>query len=598
MTFLPILERELRVRARSRVNYWSRTAVGLVGVLAAVPPLLLSLPFGSQAMIGRSAFTGMVTAAFLLCCAACLITSDTISGERREGTLALLLLTRVRVFDVLAGKLASNALACLLALVTFLPVLMLPLLAGGVTSAEILRKGLVLLQVLFLALSAGLWASSRGLEPRRTARDALSLLAGLVLIPEALSLLMPRFSFELLTPLGTLAHAGDIAYKTSPRPYWFSMACLQLIGWSLLEITMLNLRRNSGSFDEDFSPPDVHVDEPSHSDSFSNESTSPGASLRVKRCLYCGTKNEEHATNCYGCGTRLWVEPIPAARPILLTEQPTPIHWLLRRRRGLQPLLWLAAVIGFLYAAFGMGGRVLGIGMIFGISWTVWLVTSILTGALFASVASRFFLEARRSGELELLLTTPIAAQTIVTAQWDELKRLIRGPLLLMLIPTILYGLVYWSFRYPPYGSLSVFLHAATLLLGVVNVVVGVGAVCWLGLWFGWRTATPVRALVWTVALAKGLPYLVSLGFRLISNVFARVSPGAWWMGSVLIGLLLPQLVTLIFNCLLIWVAKTQLLLEVSGHEPRALTRVLIRGISAIGSRIHQIRQWPFPRPG
>ena len=34
MTFLPILERELRMRARSQASYWGRVMVGVAGAVA------------------------------------------------------------------------------------------------------------------------------------------------------------------------------------------------------------------------------------------------------------------------------------------------------------------------------------------------------------------------------------------------------------------------------------------------------------------------------------------------------------------------------------------------------------------------------------
>src|SRR5262249_8245796 len=157
-------ERELRVQARSRGNYWGRFAVAAVGVLVCAPPLLWSGQFVTPGTIGRGAFYGLVGAAFLLCCVACLLTADTISSERREGTLGLLLLARVRHFDVLLGKFVSSGLASLLGLVAFLPVLVLPLLTGGVTGGEAARMAVALLNTLFLALSVGLWASARGFE--------------------------------------------------------------------------------------------------------------------------------------------------------------------------------------------------------------------------------------------------------------------------------------------------------------------------------------------------------------------------------------------------------------------------------------------------
>src|SRR5215472_17154274 len=108
MNFLPIVERELRVRARGRANYWGRLGVGLVAMVIAVPPLAWTGPSSVPATLGRSIFNGLAGAGLVLCCAAVLATADSISRERREGTLGLLFLTRIRRFDLLVGKFASN----------------------------------------------------------------------------------------------------------------------------------------------------------------------------------------------------------------------------------------------------------------------------------------------------------------------------------------------------------------------------------------------------------------------------------------------------------------------------------------------------------
>ena len=49
-------------------------------------------------------------------------------------------------------------------LAAFLPMLMIPVLAGGVTGGEALREGLVLLNTFWFSLCAGLWASARSEE--------------------------------------------------------------------------------------------------------------------------------------------------------------------------------------------------------------------------------------------------------------------------------------------------------------------------------------------------------------------------------------------------------------------------------------------------
>jgi len=208
--------------------------VGTLGLLIGLPPLVRSIPFATPESLGRGIFDELVGAAFLLCCAACLLTADTISGERREGTLGLLLLMRVRGFDILLGKFGSSALTSVEGLVAVLPVLMLPLLAGGVTAGEAARQGLALCDTLFLALSVGLWASARGWERLRTARAAAVVTAGLVLGPSVLGGVFSRSHLELASPLGTVLHAADAAYRTSAARYWLSLGLVQLGGWMLL----------------------------------------------------------------------------------------------------------------------------------------------------------------------------------------------------------------------------------------------------------------------------------------------------------------------------------------------------------------------------
>src|SRR5437867_13389809 len=79
-------------------------------------------------------FNGLVVGSFVVCCGACVLTAVAIAAERREGTLELLFLTRVRPLEVLMGKLASCGLTALCAVLASSPMLMVPVLAGGVTA--------------------------------------------------------------------------------------------------------------------------------------------------------------------------------------------------------------------------------------------------------------------------------------------------------------------------------------------------------------------------------------------------------------------------------------------------------------------------------
>ena len=89
-----------------------------------------------------------------------LVSADSITRERREGTLGLLLLTDLTPREIVWGKMLSCGLTSFLVLLGSLPALMFPVLAGGVTGSEAALTGLGLLNTLFVSLAAGLWMSS------------------------------------------------------------------------------------------------------------------------------------------------------------------------------------------------------------------------------------------------------------------------------------------------------------------------------------------------------------------------------------------------------------------------------------------------------
>ena len=523
MLALPIIERELTVRARKPAMYWARFGVAGVAMLICLPAFAMGLAMGVSS--GKHLFNAMVIAGFVLCSAACLLTSDSVSSERREGTLGLLLLTKARDVDVLLGKFCSNGITSLLALLAIVPIIAIPVMGGGVTGTEIFRKGLALANALAFALAAGISASALETDKVRAARKAIftlllwygvPLLAFVAAAQTSRLLSLPA----ILSPITALACAGDEAYKQAPELYWLGLAGAQIAAWFLVRRAAVGLGR---------------------------------------------TLREETVTL-----TPIQSSTIPKAHepriPELVDDVQGPINWLVSRQRGVRAAIWAAALIGIganagtfaLVRLAGTGGGFLPYYSMPG------FVTSIVGGCLMAWAASRFFLDARRRGELELLLTTPLGSTTIVSGQWAALKGMIAGPLLVMMVPFLIQALTYTTRAVDSFGFYFLF----STMLGVGNTLLSVATLCWVGMWFGLRSRGQAGTILRTVALAKLVPYLGAVFSQvfLIPLMMTTGAPGL--TSSFRYFYLVPQVGTALVYAGLIAYAQKSLARELTGAEP------------------------------
>jgi len=123
MTLLPIVERELRVASRRASTYWLRFFAALV-ILAVWLVLLVGTRPMSPAQLSQHIVTmlGSLTLGFCML-AGVFLTSDSVSSEKRHGTLGLLFLTDLRGFDIVLGKLVANSMHAFFGLLAAMPVL-------------------------------------------------------------------------------------------------------------------------------------------------------------------------------------------------------------------------------------------------------------------------------------------------------------------------------------------------------------------------------------------------------------------------------------------------------------------------------------------
>lgn len=372
----------------------------------------------------------------------------------------------------------------------------------------------------------------------------------------------PIADLGLLSPFRTLLQAADRAYKLSPSRYWVSLAWVSLAGLAFLYGALRAMRRRSPI-------------------TFAQDDNTVSVSWPV-----------------------LVPEPPASFHPKMTWQDAQrPLHWLVRQQRGIRWPIWLgavsAALLNLVFSGVSTGVvNAVGSAMYLGVLLSaVSLAFAAIQTTLFAWPFSRFFIESRRTGELELLLTLPGASQEIVTAQWDVLKRLCLWPLVVMLIPKFLQAvLALYRFSSISDHWLGAYL-LSSVLLGTLSAVALLYALGRVALWAGMRASGQVRALLWTLMWVTGLPYLLSLLVQILSSLLLAVlanasggfSPAVLWP----IYLVSPVAHLLFF----LWLARfarlrLHRLLTGTAAEPFSLAKSLPQALTFASSTLRRARHW------
>ena len=500
----PLVERELRAGARRPLFYWLRGLLALASGFQGYelldrfvmgPPAAVGLmgmaPAGSV-ITGATALRQMAWLLFLATFLMALVSADSITRERREGTLGLLLLTDLTPGEIVWGKMLSCGLTSFLVLLGALPALMFPVLAGGVTGSEAALTGLGLVNTLFVALAAGLWMSTVFRERRYSVAATLGLVGVLAFGPEVLG---GSYFGTGVVPLFRLAGlAGWMTAAQMPFPFnlvfvpWF--VTMHAVGWLFLWRAKVSL---AGGWQDQ---PHKQVREPEPSEEWPTRSLAPPLPAESAPTPEIATAPERAS---WLTDPRPWDED--------------PIRWRVERLGSVEGLLWLAVALSFL-GQFSALGSILNFGAASSDTWGlvsfVGMAVILFSGGLIAWAGARFFQDTRRQQDLELLLTTPLGARNILAGQWRTLRRALAWPLgvvLALALPagiSLLYDFVegyqreFWSLLQP-------FLIAVNLALEAV-------ALCWVGIRFGLRGRNAITAVAGTVGLVQLLPLVLSVG--------------------------------------------------------------------------------------
>src|SRR5882672_8681841 len=251
MTFLPIVERELLVVFCRHATYSTCLVVVFVAIVIGIFFYIVNLRTPKHFFV-YYIFQGLSVLALLYCLAAGRrSTADCLSEEKREGTLGLLFLTKLKGHDVVLGKLAATSLNSFFCLLAIFPVLAVPLLMGGITNGEFWRMVLVLLNTFLFSLAVGIFSSALS----RNARHAMGanflwfLLLGFTLpaCGLAIAYFTPSHLFlpELLLccPVYSFYLTFAVRYFFETGHFWWSMAIVHSLTWLLIIIASRVLPR-------------------------------------------------------------------------------------------------------------------------------------------------------------------------------------------------------------------------------------------------------------------------------------------------------------------------------------------------------------------
>jgi ABC-type transport system involved in multi-copper enzyme maturation permease subunit len=476
MTFLPIVERELRVAVRRKATWRLRLwAVVLASALSALFLVFSYLP-GAARGAGTSLFVLLLCYLAPLCFfAGVFLSADVLSGEKREGTLGLLFLTDLKGYDVVLGKFAGCAIPAFYCLFALMPVMALPLVLGGVTAGEFWRMMLALGNLLFFSLAIGVLVSSFCRDDRVAAgmtfcglvlANGLSA-AGLILVSAAGGSIGAGFCG--LGPLAALFGAFEGQYSADARPYWWGLLGSHGLAWLGLAIASWYLPR-----------------------SWQARPVERADSLRRRRPQAVDGKGFARRAPMLDRNPVFWLASgLGSARLLAWCCALVPVA-------TIAVILWLAESTD-LTMLYWFGG--------FGLGLLLWPLK-----LLIAFHACRFFVEARRSGALELLLSSPLPSREILQGQWLALRRDFLAPVVVVVLAMGLPPLmsvadrvlgVYQAAPDVP-GDLWAELMVSVAGFGYLAYFLGsfllkLAALGWLGMWLGLSSRHPSRAFAWTI---------------------------------------------------------------------------------------------------
>jgi ABC-type transport system involved in multi-copper enzyme maturation permease subunit len=521
MSLFPIVTRELRVSSRRGATYWTRVVTALGALLVATFAWMVN--FRSSAKdTGLFLFVSMSIVAYAHCLISGLVsTSDSLSEEKREGTLGLLFLTDLKGYDVVFGKLVASSLNVFYGLLAIFPVLGIAMLLGGVAVGEFARVMLVCVNCLFLSMSVGILCSSLCRDERKSMT-----LAFLIIL--ALTAGLPALGGWIASEM-RLSYPPMILFGPSP-----GYACFMAF-----DATMNNMPRGGGISNLSRFYQSVCI----------QHCMAWGAVMLACRIVPRSWQDKALSTGAENrrATWRQWAFGAPQIRVAFRRHlvRINPYYWLASRDRFKQtvPWLWLLPFAGM---------WLLGL-----VNWPndwrdpgAYITTAILLHGLFKNLvameAARCLGADRRSGAMELLLCTPLQPRDIVRGQWLALFRQFGVPVLLVLLVDVIFFFAGFPVRANDRAGWIVL-----FLAGMSVFVLDLFALAAMSMWYGLQKRRSNQASLQALTIVGVLPWMGYLAFiaamavleevfqvRVFSKIEAPALIAVWWALSAAVAVL------------------------------------------------------------
>jgi len=243
---LPIVERELRLAARRPKTYYGRMAAAATWIAVAGYGLLVTYSMRVRMYDGQFLFQALSFVLFGWALCSAWAGCDSISAEKREGTIGFLFLTDLKSHDIVLGKMAAAALPWLYAALAVLPLLAICTLMGGVTAAQYTKTGLAILDVFFLSQAIGMFCSALcRLRGNSTGLPLLILLLYLIGCGVTYGVAQARH-WNWLATLSNWNNPAHALYLAMSRfsargvtwDYWLSLLAVHLQAWIFLGLAI------------------------------------------------------------------------------------------------------------------------------------------------------------------------------------------------------------------------------------------------------------------------------------------------------------------------------------------------------------------------